>query len=244
MRAAGHVVEPVAPIASSPARPPAAARTRPAASRDPCASSNAKKRIASRSARRSANSRTCTGVPAGGVAPRGPMTAPPRYVERRRSKSIGAVVRRRDGDLAGHAPAAASTVAPRTEATFHSPAGPSTRSFSGVASDRPSGHSFGDFQSYGPHSSTMMASRPRRSASGIFASMPPGSGFGSVTSSVDRGRIGRALRRRRRSCACRRSAPRPCRPRRTRCVSTRTFCVVGELQRRRVARETCCPRCT
>ena len=90
----------------------------------------------------------------------------------------------------GTDPAVGSTAAPRTVATFHCPTGPSTRSFNGIASDRPSGQSFGDFQSYGPHSSTMMASRPRRSASGVFASMPPGSGFGSVTSSVGRPRSG------------------------------------------------------
>src|SRR2546429_2205205 len=33
---------------------------------------------------------------------------------------------------------------PRTDAIFHSPGGPRTRSFSGVASERPSGQSFGD----------------------------------------------------------------------------------------------------
>jgi hypothetical protein len=93
----------------------------------------------------------------------------------------------------GTRPARGSTVAPRTDASVQSPGGPSTRSVNGLASARPSGHNFGDFQSYGPHSSTMMASRPRRSASGIFASIPPGSGRGSAASIVGRERSGTVI---------------------------------------------------
>jgi hypothetical protein len=47
----------------------------------------------------------------------------------------------------GTFPSAGSTVAPRRDATFQSPAGPSTLSFSGMMSDRPSGQSLGAFQS-------------------------------------------------------------------------------------------------
>src|SRR5688572_2094993 len=96
-------------------------------------------------------------------------------------------------------PCAGLTVAPREEDTFHVPGGPSTSSFtarsnSPVALDRRgdgrpapasvdpafrsgavnTGHSFGDFQSYGPHSSTMMVLRPRRPVSGIIGSTPSG----------------------------------------------------------------------
>src|SRR5690606_10634601 len=41
---------------------------------------------------------------------------------------------------------------PSSATTRHSPAGPSTRNFCGTSSLRPTGHSLGLFQSYGPHS--------------------------------------------------------------------------------------------
>src|SRR3954464_14222914 len=115
--------------------------------------------------------------------------AAPRY-SRRTSMSVAAPAAAVTVMAPGTRPEAGTTDAPFTDAIFQSPGGPSTRSFSGVASERPSGHSFGDFQSYGPHSSTMIASRPRRSLSGILASAAPGIGVGSVTSSVGRERIG------------------------------------------------------
>ena len=50
---------------------------------------------------------------------------------------------------------------PRRPTTRHRPAGPSTASRSGTACVLSTGHSFGERQSYGPHSSTMMADRSR-----------------------------------------------------------------------------------
>src|SRR5689334_16828201 len=88
--------------------------------------------------------------------------------------------------------------APRAEASFQAPAGPSTLSFtgpsnafddfesrrygSGCSPPLRTGHSFGDFQSYGPHSSTMIVSRPRRAPAASFASMPSTMGSIRLTS--------------------------------------------------------------
>src|SRR5688500_10923436 len=70
------------------------------------------------------------------------------------------------------------SLAPRALSTRHltGPVGPRTRNLSGVERELSTGQSFGLFQSYGPHSSTMIVER------GWFAywlgktAAPPGSG--------------------------------------------------------------------
>src|SRR6476660_4065200 len=90
------------------------------------------------------------GDPAGVTSPRGLVTAPPRYVSRT-SQSTGALTGvAAGGTLAdegvtisspGMRPAVGATVPPRTEATCHSPGGPSTRSVNGDTSERAAGQS-------------------------------------------------------------------------------------------------------
>src|SRR5712691_3432605 len=58
-----------------------------------------------------------------------------------------------------------SVAIPRCDKTRHVPGGPRTASRNGTARVESTGHSLGDCQSYGPHSSTMIAERSRRAKS-------------------------------------------------------------------------------
>src|SRR5260370_28849954 len=62
-----------------------------------------------------------------------------------------------------------SVAIPRCDTTRQVPGGvgPSTASLSGTARVESTGHSLGDCQSYGPHSSTMIAERSRRAKSDV-----------------------------------------------------------------------------
>ena len=64
-------------------------------------------------------------------------------------------------------PAASESVAtPRSEPSLHVPAGPSVTRCKGIARAESTGQSLGYCQSYGPHSSTMIAERSRCASGG------------------------------------------------------------------------------
>src|SRR5712691_4084844 len=60
-----------------------------------------------------------------------------------------------------------SVAIPRCDKTRHVPGGPRTASRNGTARVESTGQSLGDCQSYGPHSSTMIAERSRRAKSDV-----------------------------------------------------------------------------
>src|SRR6266550_5341367 len=101
-------------------------------------------------------------VPAFRCSPRGDTVAAPTYssVKSQSPSESGFGVTRM---VSATRPDIGITAAiPRCPTTRHLPAGPSTRRRSGEPRALSTGHNFGERQSYGPHSSTMIAERGNR----------------------------------------------------------------------------------
>src|SRR5512143_902559 len=132
-------------------------------------------------------------LPGATRSPRGEVRAlRPRYSRvRRQSSTPGVGVTTM---VSPTAPRSFDTRAtPRRATTRHVPAGPSTRSGSGVRRELSTGHSSGDCQSYGPHSVTIIADRSRRASEPPSALHAPAMGAGANRELESRSRRGHTV---------------------------------------------------
>src|SRR5262249_4227990 len=113
--------------------------------------------------------------------PLGAIVSPPRYssvTSQGPEESLGVTTIVSGTPSARIAPECLDTLAmPRDATTCQRPGGPSTASASRPSRGLSSGHSLGERQSYGPHSSTMIAERGS-AANTRLGARAPGSGAG------------------------------------------------------------------
>src|SRR5512146_1251643 len=132
------------------------------------------------------------GAPVADFSPRGETTAAPRYSSsNRQSSAPGAGV---TAIVSPITPLDLDSAAmPRRPTTRQRPAGPSTRSGSGVRRELSTGQSSGDCQSYGPHSVTIIAERSRRASESPSALHAPAIGAGANRVLESRSRRGHTV---------------------------------------------------